>query len=186
MLNTDTAANWSTTEVLNSTPTQAAKELATFVSTNKSNLAAIRKQENVHNSSLKVYISTPDPSLTGFTKEPQTSVETHSPASPSESTENFDFKLNSVQPFQPIPTEDSFLQDNEQNLSSTHNTLPFYISLTIGILLLLIIIILLILVLLRYKTVLKDRFVGKQTHLAIQEVLRLSEMIGNMQNMLHE
>jgi hypothetical protein len=160
LLNTDTAANGSTTEVLNSTPTQAAKELATFVSTNKSNLAAIRKQENVHNSSLKVYISTPDPSLTGFTKEPQTSVETHSPASPSESTENFDFKLNSVQPFQPIPTEDSFLQDNEKNLSSSYDTFPLYISLFIGILFLLFII-LLILVLLRYKTVLKDRFVGK-------------------------
>ena len=151
MLNIDTAANGSTTEVLSSTPTQAIKE-------------------NFPNSSLEVYIPTTDPSPTGSTNDPQTykdaifvdsvEPEEHSPASPSESTENFDFELNSVKTFQSLPTENSFLQDNEKNLSSSYNTSPLYISLIIGILLLLFII-LLILVLLRYKTVLKDRFVGK-------------------------
>ena len=150
MLNTDTAANGSTTEVLSSTPTQAIKE-------------------NFPNSSLEVYIPTTDPSPTGSTNDPQTykdaifvdsvEPEEHSPASPSESTKNFDFELNSVETFQSITTEDSFIQDNK-NLISSYNT--FYISLIIGILLLLFII-LLILVLLRYKTVLKDRFVGKIT-----------------------
>ena len=145
MLNTDTAANGSTTEVLSSTPTQAIKE-------------------DFPNSSLEVYIPTTDPSPTGSTNDPKTykdaifvdsiEPEEHSPASPSESTENFDFEI-----FQSIPTEDGFLQDNK-NLISSYNT--FYISLIIGILLLLFII-LLILVLLRYKTILKDKFVGKIT-----------------------
>ena len=170
------AANRSTTAVQSSTPSQAIKELATFVSSKFS--TTIR--ENFPNSSSKAYIPTTDPYLTGSTNYPQTykdatfvnsiELEEHTPASPSESTENFDFELNSVKTFQSLPTENSFLQDNEKNLSSSYNTSPLYISLIIGILLLLFII-LLILVLLRYKTVLKDRFVGKsKTHLAIQEV----------------